>query len=70
MYKTNDRGTRRLAPNMLLDDGGDLTKIMHEDYPELLKNVRGVSEETTTRGIEASRDARSWFFEDSSLQCQ
>ena len=35
-------------PNMLLDDGGDLTKIMHEDYPELLKRVRGVSEETTT----------------------
>ena len=35
-------------PNMLLDDGGDLTKIMHEDYPELLKSVRGVSEETTT----------------------
>ena len=35
-------------PNMLLDDGGDLTKIMHEDYPELLKDVRGVSEETTT----------------------
>ena len=35
-------------PNMLLDDGGDLTKIMHEDYPELVKDVRGVSEETTT----------------------
>ena len=35
-------------PNMLLDDGGDLTKIMHEDYPELLKSGRGVSEETTT----------------------
>ena len=35
-------------PTMLLDDGGDLTKIMHEEYPELLKNVRGVSEETTT----------------------
>ena len=35
-------------PNMLLDDGGDLTKIMHEDYAELLKNIRGVSEETTT----------------------
>ena len=35
-------------PNMLLDDGGDLTKIIHEDYPELLENVRGVSEETTT----------------------
>lgn len=34
--------------NMLLDDGGDLTRIMHEKYPELLKEVRGVSEETTT----------------------
>jgi adenosylhomocysteinase len=35
-------------PNMLLDDGGDLTKIMHDDYPELMDDVRGVSEETTT----------------------
>ncbi|MCC7275627.1 MAG: adenosylhomocysteinase [Alphaproteobacteria bacterium] len=35
-------------PNMLLDDGGDLTLIMHERHPELLKEVRGVSEETTT----------------------
>ena len=35
-------------PNMLLDDGGDLTKLMHDKYPELLKDVRGVSEETTT----------------------
>lgn len=35
-------------PNLLLDDGGDLTLVMHEKYPELLKNVKGVSEETTT----------------------
>jgi adenosylhomocysteinase len=35
-------------PNMLLDDGGDLTQVMHEKYPKLLKDVRGVSEETTT----------------------
>ncbi len=35
-------------PNMLLDDGGDITKVMHEKYPDLLKDVRGVSEETTT----------------------
>ncbi len=34
--------------NMILDDGGDLTKIIHEDYPELLKDIRGISEETTT----------------------
>lgn len=36
------------TPNMILDDGGDLTKIMHEKYPETMKDVRGVSEETTT----------------------
>ncbi|MCP4042460.1 MAG: adenosylhomocysteinase, partial [Gammaproteobacteria bacterium] len=35
-------------PNMILDDGGDLTLLMHEKYPELLKDVRGLSEETTT----------------------
>ncbi|GHD40642.1 adenosylhomocysteinase [Thalassobaculum fulvum] len=35
-------------PNMLLDDGGDLTLMMHEKFPELMKDVRGVSEETTT----------------------
>ncbi len=35
-------------PNMLLDDGGDLTKVMHDKYSELLKNVNGVTEETTT----------------------
>ncbi len=35
-------------PNLLLDDGGDLTGLMHEKYPELLADVRGVSEETTT----------------------
>jgi adenosylhomocysteinase len=35
-------------PNMLLDDGGDLTLVMHDKYPELMKNVRGLSEETTT----------------------
>ncbi|HDH08116.1 MAG TPA: adenosylhomocysteinase, partial [Gammaproteobacteria bacterium] len=35
-------------PNMILDDGGDLTQLMHEKYPEMLKDVRGISEETTT----------------------
>jgi adenosylhomocysteinase len=35
-------------PNMILDDGGDLTAIMHDKYPELMKQVRGISEETTT----------------------
>ena len=35
-------------PNMILDDGGDLTAVMHDKYPELLDDVRGLSEETTT----------------------
>ncbi|MFT5173298.1 MAG: adenosylhomocysteinase [Gammaproteobacteria bacterium] len=39
-------------PNMLLDDGGDLTQLMHDKFPELLDDVRGVSEETTT-GVKA-----------------
>jgi len=34
--------------NMILDDGGDLTALVHDKYPELLKDVKGVSEETTT----------------------
>lgn len=35
-------------PNLILDDGGDLTLLMHEKYSELLDDVRGLSEETTT----------------------
>jgi adenosylhomocysteinase len=35
-------------PNMILDDGGDLTVLMHDKYPQLMEKVRGVSEETTT----------------------
>ena len=42
------KGPDGWTPNMLLDDGGDLTQIMHDRYPELMKDVAGVSEETTT----------------------
>ncbi|MCX4193544.1 adenosylhomocysteinase [Methylophaga sp. OBS1] len=41
-------GPNGWRPNMILDDGGDLTLIMHEKYPELLDYVKGLSEETTT----------------------
>jgi adenosylhomocysteinase len=41
-------GPNGWRPNLLLDDGGDLTKVMHERYPELLKDVKGLTEETTT----------------------
>jgi adenosylhomocysteinase len=42
------KGPDGWTPNLLLDDGGDLTQIMHNKYPELLKDVKGLSEETTT----------------------
>ena len=42
------RGPNGWTPNMVLDDGGDATRLLHEKYPELLKEVRGISEETTT----------------------
>ncbi len=41
-------GSNGWRPNLLLDDGGDLTKILHEKYPQLLDDVYGLSEETTT----------------------
>jgi adenosylhomocysteinase len=42
------KGPDGWTPNMVLDDGGDATKIIHERHPQLLKDIRGVSEETTT----------------------
>ncbi|MBO6544047.1 MAG: adenosylhomocysteinase [Alphaproteobacteria bacterium] len=42
------KGPDGWTPNIILDDGGDLTQIMHEKYPELLDDVVGISEETTT----------------------
>jgi len=50
--KQTIEGKKDWKPNMLLDDGGDLTALMHKDYKNLLKSVKGVSEETTT-GIKA-----------------
>ena len=52
MYKTNYRGKKGWKPNLLLDDDGDLTALMHKEYPQLMKNIKGVSEEITT-GIKA-----------------
>ena len=49
------------TPNMILDDGGDLTVVMHEKHPELMKAVRGISEETTTgvhRLYEMAKDGK------------
>jgi len=50
--KQTIEGKKSWKPNMLLDDGGDLTALMHKEYKNLLKSVKGLSEETTT-GIKA-----------------
>ncbi|MDD2877051.1 MAG: adenosylhomocysteinase [Acidiphilium sp.] len=49
------RGPDGWVPNMILDDGGDLTKLMHDKYPAMLADIRGISEETTT-GVHRLRD--------------
>ena len=46
--KQTIEGKKDWKPNMILDDGGDLTALMHKDYKNLLKDIKGVSEETTT----------------------
>ena len=51
-------------PNMILDDGGDLTMVMHDKYPEIMKDVKGLSEETTT-GVKRLYDMMA----DGSLMC-
>ncbi len=53
------QGPDSWTPNMILDDGGDLTGLMHEKYPDLMKDIKGLSEETTTgvhRLYEMERD--------------
>jgi adenosylhomocysteinase len=55
------RGPDGWTPNMILDDGGDVTKLMHDKYPEMLADVKGISEETTTgvhRLWEMARDGK------------
>ena len=42
------KGPDGWTPNMILDDGGDLTALIHKEYPELMAEIRGISEETTT----------------------
>ena len=46
--KQTIEGNKDWKPNMILDDGGDLTALMHKEYKDLLKDIKGVSEETTT----------------------
>jgi len=46
--KQTVEGKKDWKPNMILDDGGDLTALMHKDYKNLMKDIKGLSEETTT----------------------
>ena len=42
------RGPDGWTPNLILDDGGDVTALLHDKYPEMLADIKGLSEETTT----------------------
>ena len=46
--KQSIEGNPEWKPNLLLDDGGDLTSMIHKEYPHLIDDIKGVSEETTT----------------------
>ncbi len=46
--KFTDKSGKVIGPNMILDDGGDLTAFVHDKYPQFLAQIKGVSEETTT----------------------
>ncbi|MEH6355133.1 MAG: adenosylhomocysteinase [Marinobacter sp.] len=48
LHKTVGADVEGWAPNMILDDGGDLTELLHKEYPAILANCHGVTEETTT----------------------
>ena len=58
------KGPDGWVPNMILDDGGDLTLVLHEKHPEIMNDVRGLSEETTT-GVKRLYDMQK----DGSLMC-
>ena len=53
-------GKKGWEPNMILDDGGDLTALMHKDYKDLLKGIKGLSEETTLSLIHISEPTRPY----------
>jgi len=58
------KGPNNWTPNMILDDGGDLTAVMHEKHSELMKEIKGLSEETTT-GVKRLYDMQA----EGSLMC-
>ena len=58
------KGPNNWTPNMILDDGGDLTAVMHEKHSELMQHIKGLSEETTT-GVKRLYDMQA----EGSLMC-
>ena len=68
--KQTIEGKKNWKANMILDDGGDLTALMHKDYKDLLQTIRGVSEETTT-GVKAlKKNGSTKYTNDTSYKCK
>jgi len=68
--KQTIEGNPDWKPNMILDDGGDLTALMHKEYKELLKSIKGVSEETTTGVLALKKMQEQKNLNDPSYQCE
>ena len=62
--KQTIEGKKDWKPNMILDDGGDLTALMHKDYKDLMKDIKGLSEETTTGvlALKKMEEHSNYFF--------
>ena len=60
--KQTIEGKKDWKPNMILDDGGDLTALMHKDYKELMKDIKGLSETTTgVLALKNGEGSKLWF---------
>jgi adenosylhomocysteinase len=70
VYRANYFGPNGWRPNMILDDGGDLTNMMHDKFPELMADVKGLSEETTTGVLAFDRAGCQRYVESAGLQRQ
>ncbi|MCC8048433.1 MAG: adenosylhomocysteinase [Oscillospiraceae bacterium] len=58
-YAEDIRAALRCGPNIIIDDGGDLVEMIHEEFPELIPNVYGACEETTTGILRDKARARA-----------
>ena len=55
------KGPDGWVPNMILDDGGDVTKLMHDKYPDMLNHVKGISEAVSYTHLDVYKRQPGWL---------